>query len=868
MNLFLREFSASCKGIFESRSAFEKRLFSSGLFLFALLLSFEGLAQTTVPYNASGVFTVPAGVTSITVEAWGGGGGGGNSNNTTSNGGAGGGGGAYARKVLTGLIPGTSYTVTVGTGGTGAPANSTANATDGGDSRFQGPGITTIVAGGGKLGDASGENTNGTGGNNTGGNGGTATGGDVNYTGGNGGNGGSASGGGGGSSASTSTNGANGTNGNNADNDKAGGNVGGNTTDGPGGTGEGSNDNQPGGNGTIPGGGGGGSNDSPNSAGGNGAAGRVVVSYYECALGNQNDYGTNSWIGHVYDGANNFASANYLGRLTEAQNFDENFGGDFNDFPLGIGCMVYTETFSVRFRMALTITAATCGLYPVTIGGDDGVRLSINGGATWVMNTLYSDHAYTEATQAIYLAVGTHNLVLEYYENQTNNRVSFRMGTTGGQIGGDQTLCGASINPAAFTSITPAGNCSNGATTPAYQWQSSPNADFSAAVTNISPNGTSATYDPPLQAPVGTLYYRRRATFGGPAPATLYSNTVTIVTESPQGDQVTAGNNSWRGYVYDGADNFNSANYLGYLTAAQTFDYSFCGDDCWELITGCRFNTNTFTIRYRMNFTPATSQGYTFTIGADDGVRLSLDGGATYVLDIWGDHGYQEVTSGVIDLFAGTTYNMVLDYYENGGGNRVRFAYSTGPLPVVWRSFSAERVNNDVLLTWETAQEINNDHFGIERSEDGRHFYTLGEVDGAGNSTTPLAYQYLDKKVSYDQRHYYRIKQVDYDGKHDYSAIVAIQATAESVRDYWTVYPNPFASERALKVAPTESNTTDGYVSIVIISTVGQIVFRGSGLLEELNEKLEKAFQYFGTGVYVLQVSDGTHNEMFRIVRY
>lgn len=61
-------------------------------------------------------FTVPLGVTSVTVEVWGGGGGGGGGNVTTARGG--GGGGAYARTPIT-VTSGSVYNLVVGQGGIG-----------------------------------------------------------------------------------------------------------------------------------------------------------------------------------------------------------------------------------------------------------------------------------------------------------------------------------------------------------------------------------------------------------------------------------------------------------------------------------------------------------------------------------------------------------------------------------------------------------------------------------------------------------------------------------------------------------------------------------------------------------------------------
>ena len=102
------------------------------------LLGFEfSFSQTSQTFNASGSFTVPAGVYVLEVDAWGAGGAGG-----ILTGGAkgGGGGGAFATRSIT-VIPGTTYTITVGTGG--IPTASVAPS--GGSSSF---GSLVIAAGG------------------------------------------------------------------------------------------------------------------------------------------------------------------------------------------------------------------------------------------------------------------------------------------------------------------------------------------------------------------------------------------------------------------------------------------------------------------------------------------------------------------------------------------------------------------------------------------------------------------------------------------------------------------------------------------------------------------------------------------------
>lgn len=120
--------------------------------LICLTFSAPPAAALTDTFTSSGTWTAPAGVTSVTVEAWGGGGAGGGARGNPS-GGGGGAGGQYVQKVVA-VVPGNSYAVVVGTGGAG----STGNGGTGGDSSFNG---TTVVAKGGAGGIAAVSNNTG-----------------------------------------------------------------------------------------------------------------------------------------------------------------------------------------------------------------------------------------------------------------------------------------------------------------------------------------------------------------------------------------------------------------------------------------------------------------------------------------------------------------------------------------------------------------------------------------------------------------------------------------------------------------------------------------------------------------------------------
>ncbi|MCH6232820.1 MBG domain-containing protein [Cognataquiflexum rubidum] len=92
-------------------------------------LGSENLQISVFPTNT---WTVPPGVTEITVEAWGAGGGGGGVSEGSNRVGAGGGGGAYAKSVLK-VSPNQVLNISIGTGGTAG--SSSANGGNGGDSR-------------------------------------------------------------------------------------------------------------------------------------------------------------------------------------------------------------------------------------------------------------------------------------------------------------------------------------------------------------------------------------------------------------------------------------------------------------------------------------------------------------------------------------------------------------------------------------------------------------------------------------------------------------------------------------------------------------------------------------------------------------
>jgi hypothetical protein len=98
------------------------------------------------------------------------------------------------------------------------------------------------------------------------------------------------------------------------------------------------------------------------------------------------------------------------------------------------------------------------------------------------------------------------------------------------------------------------------------------------------------------------------------------------------------------------------------------------------------------------------------------------------------------------------------------------------PLPIVLMSFEGLAESGYNHLFWKTASESNNDYFTIERTQDGINYKQLTNINGAGNSNTTLSYDYIDYDIE-NTINYYRLKQTDYDGKFEYSHVIAIDNT-------------------------------------------------------------------------------------------
>lgn len=101
-------------------------------------------------------------------------------------------------------------------------------------------------------------------------------------------------------------------------------------------------------------------------------------------------------------------------------------------------------------------------------------------------------------------------------------------------------------------------------------------------------------------------------------------------------------------------------------------------------------------------------------------------------------------------------------------------AIGGGPLPVTFTQFNAQKQASSVRLNWTVSQELNIARYEVERSQDGRNFVKIAQVDATASSATTKTYTSTDNQPLTGVG-YYRIKSVGTAGDIQYTNIVRVQ---------------------------------------------------------------------------------------------
>jgi hypothetical protein len=185
----------------------------------------------------------------------------------------------------------------------------------------------------------------------------------------------------------------------------------------------------------------------------------------------------------------------------------------------------------------------------------------------------------------------------------------------------------------------------------------------------------------------------------------------------------------------------------------------------------------------------------------------------------------------VVDVVNSTNSNPFIltapgagDYVINAGYKNPSRDWDSAAIsliiPVELASFSASVTEDDVTLKWQTATELNNSGFQVERMQENEDWSEIGFVNGNGTTTEIHNYTFKDKDLSAGI-YFYRIKQIDFNGTYEYFNLE--EEIEIALPDKFTLlqnYPNPFNPVTTIKFSLQERTN----VVLTVFNSIGEDV--------------------------------------------
>ena len=180
-------------------------------------------------------------------------------------------------------------------------------------------------------------------------------------------------------------------------------------------------------------------------------------------------------------------------------------------------------------------------------------------------------------------------------------------------------------------------------------------------------------------------------------------------------------------------------------------------------------------------------------------------------------------------------------------------ASGDNPLPVELTSFTASVSNLTTTLVWNTATEVNNDGFEVQRGTAnsnqlaGINWEKIGFVQGNGTSNIAHNYSYTDNAGT-SGTYSYRLKQIDHNGAFTYSQEAQVTIEAPKVFTLAQNYPNPFNPTTTIQFTVP----SNGRATLKVYNALGQEVatlFDGIATAGQYNQATFDASR-LASGIY------------------
>jgi hypothetical protein len=182
-------------------------------------------------------------------------------------------------------------------------------------------------------------------------------------------------------------------------------------------------------------------------------------------------------------------------------------------------------------------------------------------------------------------------------------------------------------------------------------------------------------------------------------------------------------------------------------------------------------------------------------------------------------------------------------------------------LPVNFVQVSAQQQADAVLTEWTVTNEVNVDHYEVERSEDCSRYTVIASVPYAPVSTVKNRYQHTDTHLPLSDSWCYRIRQVDKNGRSALSSVAIVQATQHKTG--WQLTPNPAIDHASILLSSVAAGTR----TVTVLSMQGQVLYRREVSVHKgLNTFALPALTGFALGIYSVQLQNGEKYEANKLI--
>jgi hypothetical protein len=276
-----------------------------------------------------------------------------------------------------------------------------------------------------------------------------------------------------------------------------------------------------------------------------------------------------------------------------------------------------------------------------------------------------------------------------------------------------------------------------------------------------------------------------------------------------------------------------------FFSIGVTDSYHRTSDDIGGYFNGVidevRFSS---VVRYTSNFTPPSTP---FTTDANTIALYHFDeGSGTTTADV-----------------SGNGYNLGFDSSPT---------WVVSSLPVELTSFTATTTKSSAMLAWQTATEVNNYGFDVERRTVGEtvsgKWEKVGFVAGNGTSNSAHSYSYTDNVITAGT-YVYRLKQIDNGGTFKYSSEAQVTVAVPTSFALGQNYPNPFNPTTVINY----QLPVTGSVSLKVYDVIGREV---ATLVNEQkdagNYQVTFNASNLASGMYFYRLQAGSYTSVKKLV--